>query len=723
MGAHTFRQGVVGGLLLSLGALVGGTTSGYQGYQGYQGGGARDTPLQRGVQIVVPGSWWGEAALSLAVGDLTAHLGDTYGVRARVVKDQDVSELSPYAFVLGDRNQAWVKTLRQAGVVEVPSLPEEGYYIQDLRFRGSYVIIVSGDLMGTVYGTFKLIERSRIDPKILFRPLRLNMAPKMTFRLVSDPTGPAYPTPEQALRWGFNAVAVEPWPSLLLYDALDPAIYDPKLYAKERAWVEEKRRLARQQIAIAKAYHLKVVTPGDVISLPRQVLALYKTEVADGVGRFCIAKKKTNQLLRYAMDELFRDFPEIDAVMVRTGENYPRGPMTGNDPALARCNLDNAASGTDGVRQTLELFQAKVIDGHGRILIQRGWDLGAGGMHASPQVAAQATEGIETSEGKLVLSFKNTQTDFWRFNGFNPNLGQGRFPQMIEFQAQREYEGKGAFPNYLGPVYAWGAPETSRSGGMLEAYKKGVRWVWVWAKGGGWDGPFPQADLWIEANIYALSHLAWTPTVDPQRLALDWAIQQFGAQVASDVARILVSSSEAVVNAFYISPYARIKGPWAPQNLWVRDDMIYGGDRLADIYRTLTEGPDYQDFHIAIDEKAEAVDQVDDMLTEWERLMPAMKNQPLAKTALTSLYYQKALFEVLRDYFSGILFFYRWADSGRQNDADWREAVNYLKSWEEAWARYNDQIVTLPQAATPFLDGGMVGTVRAAQADLRLNHQ
>lgn len=97
----------------------------------------------------------------------------------------------------------------------------------------------------------------------------------MALRLVSSPGLPNYPSPEDALRWGFNAVMIEPWPGLALYDGFDRAVFDPKKHPEDRAWVEANRARARQQIDAAKALHLKVVSMGDVFQLPRQALSLY----------------------------------------------------------------------------------------------------------------------------------------------------------------------------------------------------------------------------------------------------------------------------------------------------------------------------------------------------------------------------------------------------------------------------------------------------------------
>lgn len=50
----------------------------------------------------------------------------------------------------------------------------------------------------------------------------------------------------------------------------------------------------------------------------------------------------------------------------------------------------------------------------------------------------------------LLVAVKHTQLDYWRTVPFNPTIGIGHHRQIIEVQCQREYEGKGAYPNYVG---------------------------------------------------------------------------------------------------------------------------------------------------------------------------------------------------------------------------------------------------------------------------------
>jgi hypothetical protein len=53
--------------------------------------------------------------------------------------------------------------------------------------------------------------------------------------------------------------------------------------------------------------------------------------------------------------------------------------------------------------------------------------------------------------------------------------------QIIEFQAAREYEGKGAFPDYEGPEHAVAMRRAAAA--------PGVKGAWIWNFGGGWGGP------------------------------------------------------------------------------------------------------------------------------------------------------------------------------------------------------------------------------------------
>ncbi|MBI4300349.1 MAG: hypothetical protein HY677_04365 [Chloroflexi bacterium] len=661
-------------------------------------------PVQS-VAIVLPANRWSDGALSLAAQDLSAAVASLYGVTVVTSPANIALDLPPYSVLIAEADDPLLRDLSPG----LPPLQPEAYAVRRLDVDGGPLIVVAGGgPLGAAYGAFNFIERLRLDPRLILSSFAFNAAPAMELRLVSDPLDPDYPSPEQALRWGFNAIAVQPWPSLALYDGVDPAIYSPQEHAAGRAWVLEQRRRAQERIAAAMRLHLRVVSSGDVLSFPRQVLDLFGTRVFDGQDppHFCIQQPLTKRLLAGALDEVLRAFPGIDAVMVRTGENYPSGPIIGSRPG--GCGGDPWVD----LRQVIDVVRQEVVERHGRTFIQRAWDLGPDGMHADPSVAARVLNGI-APDPRFIVSFKQTQTDFWRYNSLNPSLGQGPFSRMIELQAAREYEGKGAFPNYLGSVYAAGDPLSQEPGGLRQAYERGVRAVWVWAKGGGWGGPVPASNLWVDANVYALRRLSWDASANPGVIVSDWATLNFGAEAAPYVASLLMKSADAAAKAFYLAPAARAKGHgWAPNDLWVRDDAIYGGDQLRPLY---ARSSDDASFAEALAEKNEAIALVDAMLDDLARARRLAPHTPAVAFAEGSLLYERALLEVVRDYMAGMFHYFRWQDA--PTEAHRRLAQDHLRRWQGSWRRYIEEAARL-DVATPYQDRGMGQAVAGALVEL-----
>ncbi len=618
----------------------------------------------------------------------------------------------PVKVIAGTAQAETVRNALAAMGERPPSLDPEGYTLYPVVNGGtpSGVVVAGGGPLGVAYGLFGLAEDLRLDRAYLRYPVPLARTPAMTFRLVSDPLDPVYPDPAQALAWGYNAVMTEPWPSLALYDGYDPAVYDATARPRERAWVEERRRSARAQIAKAKSLHLKVIAPGDVVSLPSHLVSLYGSEVSDTTepARYCIEKPRVQALLAAALDEVFRDFPDIDGIMVRTGENYSLGTLSGNPPQDPQCA--GQRDPFDSVVRTARFMEQQVSVKHGRMLILRAWDLGSGGGHAGAEKPARLSGNLQPGTVQLTVSFKVTETDFWRYNRLNPNLLRIDAPRMIEFQAAREYEGKGAFPNFTAAFYAAGLPELGEQGGLRRAHEAGVRAAWVWAKGGGWDGPQLASNLWVDANVYALSHLLWSPASDPQQLAVEWATLRFGPAAAPAVATMLERSAEAVLKGFYLRCYATKNEPWTPNLLWVRDDIIAGGERMAALYGGCITAADFQD---ALEERRQAVAVVDAMLADLAAAEPHLTTRD-ASLLRTSLQYERSLFDSLQHYLAGMFHFYRFVDSGGQSAEARSAALDHFARLRESWAVHTQLMPLLPSAPTPYRDAGMWATVDGA---------
>ncbi|MCS7002148.1 MAG: hypothetical protein NZ518_04785, partial [Dehalococcoidia bacterium] len=382
--------------------------------------------------IVVPAAWETDAAIQLAAGDLRETVADVYGVAPRVRPD-DAPVLPPHAIVLLAPGAPLLEQLVRGGALQPESLSDDGFRLLRTNYRGQPVtFVIGGSIRGVAYGAFRFVELMRLDPEVVRRPLDLRAEPKFALRLVSSPTGDNYPPPEQALRWGFNTVQITQWPWLITYEGYDPAILGAP-DSEERQWVQANRQRAAEEIARAKALHLQVLAWGDAVSLPRATIDLYGAEVglrgADRQPIFCLSRPRTQALYTYSLRELLSAFPGIDIVMIRTGENYPAGPIVGNTPDKRECGGDNGDP-VKMVRLTMDLSYKQIVEWGGRRYIQRAWDIGQEGFHADPDVASAVLAGWGGKPG-LIVSFKHTKTDFWRYNPPNPNLAKQRLTRMV----------------------------------------------------------------------------------------------------------------------------------------------------------------------------------------------------------------------------------------------------------------------------------------------------
>lgn len=655
-----------------------------------------------------------DAAVQLARQELMEAIDQTKAREGLRLPEWFLGSRPAASVVAGTPDNAAVVELAEKYGVVLPRLAPEEYLIQPLpQASAPRALVAGGDALGLAYGLMSLAEDLRLRRPYLETPLPVRRAPNIKLRLVSDPLDPTYPGPSQALRWGYNAVMTEPWPALVLYEKVAPTPYDPEKYGGDRAWVEERRQRAHTQIAQAKALHLKVLAPGDVLSFPTQMMELHGREVSDGIypQRYCIERPRVQALLAAAIDELFTEFPQLDGIVVRTGENYPLGPLAGNPPQEGRCGL----GGTESLRRTWELLHDLVVRRHGKLLILRAWDLGVEGTHAQLRLAQNSAEPVIPNPSGVTFSYKITETDFWRYNRLNPNLLRPDQPRMVEFQAAREYEGKGAFPNYVAGIYANGPPELPGSGGLGEAYRAGVRQAWVWAKGGGWNGPYLDTYLWVEANVYAMSRLLWDVEADPNTLALDWARLRFGDGAAAHLAALLQKSPQAVLKGFYPQCYAQARGPWAPNALWVRDDIITGGYTVTELYKACRND---QGWAKALRDQEEALALVASMQADLSAARPFLQDARLYRELEVSLEYQRSLLEVLHNYLTGLFQLYRFQDSRGQDAEAARIAREALLRLSESWRVHSRVVANLPGAATPYRDAGMLATAEAALREL-----
>lgn len=469
-----------------------------------------------------------------------------------------------------------------------------------------------------------------------------------------------------------------------------------------RTQIERAREKFKKEYEEAAKLGLAIVAGTDEVALP--------VPVADWLKKQDNRNKKTVwadwdsdlfwKVYRTKYSEVLKTYPKIAYVLIRTGENYSRPEL-----GYVAQRVMGKAIDDDYFRRMIRLIEETrrvVVDECGRTLIWRTWDLGNDKFHANTNVYDRIIAGVKNRKG-LLFSVKHVQTDFWRYNDFNPTIGRGGVEQIIEFQCSREYEGKGAFPNYVGPLHAED---------MLKAAERGAVGVWLWHFGGGGGGPKLASDRWTRLNIYATSKLVKEPTASPRKLAEEWAAQEFGAKAASVVADMLMLSPEFVLKFRYIAPYAREHRGWKPSENLMRDDIIRGTS-----LRQLYEGSK-QALPEVFAEKEEAVTLAKRMRELFERVRPdilAERDEKVYQESLNSLIYMESLAKVVCHYVNGMFRFYQWQET--RDVAGATKARETLLAWQAEWRYYTTKIPSLSGVASRYRSTNMTNDEESSDRD------
>ena len=155
------------------------------------------------------------------------------------------------------------------------------------------------------------------------------------------------------------------------------------------------------------------------------------------------------EVYRAGLEELFDEVPSIAGLVIRFGEAGPLYEPMAADYRSAMAIRD-ARSLRAMLRGLLPLFESR----H-KTLVLRSWTVGVGPLghlHTDPRVYEAVLGDIDSPA--LVISTKFTAGDFFSHLPLNPTLFGGRHRRIVELQAKPEFEGFGAFPNFLGEEHA-----------------------------------------------------------------------------------------------------------------------------------------------------------------------------------------------------------------------------------------------------------------------------
>jgi len=479
-------------------------------------------------------------------------------------------------------------------------------------------------------------------------------------------------------------------------------------------WAEAEFQRIGQTITRAADAGLNVYISYDVLVLPRRMVQQDPAQYGCRGGRpgtLCPASEPAMEASSAALGSLLDRWTNLAGVVLRFGDNDVRRlpHLVGNDiygPSCPRCARLSKA---DRIANVLARFYDLVVRQHNRTLIARAWNVNPGGLHDTPQLCQEIRDRLpgEASDDRFILSFKFTQTDFWRYQPWNPSsLLLGRRPILYELQCQREFEGKGGIPNWQVPLWRDGPcfeeRQTSGTSGLVEVARQvNLAGLWAWVRGGGWGGPFVSNESWIDANVVAVPRLAEEPGVEPHQLAHEWASQRLGLTepAVAELEQVLAHSPRTVREGFYIGPYGRVlAGPWHPNGDVIQDDLI---DAQA-AWRIVQQMAEDQ-LDAAIREKQAAADRVAADRAALQRAMND-RNSRVLQPLISTLLYEQSLLETLRDLLEGLVAYRRYRAT--RDRAAGQRCRQQLLAAQAHWNQHTQRHGSLPGAATAFRERG-----------------
>lgn len=476
-----------------------------------------------------------------------------------------------------------------------------------------------------------------------------------------------------------------------------------------RRWVEQQFDITRQRIERAQAAGLDVYITYDALTLASQVVQREgDTLLCKNRGNtLCPANDRTVKLSVEALESLVALLPPVSGVILRFGDTdarrYPY--LVGNDIFHPHCPRCSHLGRADRVVRIVEAFHELVVKKLDKRLIVRAWNVRPNGMHDSPDLTRRVAERLPGSpdDDRLVLSFKFTETDFWRYQAWNPaSLSVGRRPIIYELQCQREFEGKGAIPNWQLPLWRDGYPESPDKGdgqGFAHAVSTAnVAGLWAWVRGGGWGGPFIQNETWVDANVYAVPRLADDPTIDPMVIARQWVIDRLKIEdpaIVDAITNVLAASPEFVLEGFYVGPFAKRRpNAWHPNGDLITDDLI-DAHAAWTIVNMLPE----DQLQAVVDEKHQATEHLANARATLQHLATG-KYESRLDPLVNSMLFGESLFEAMRDFMEGLVAWKRWQRSKSKEHAEF--ARSRMLAAQSHWQHHTQRHASLKGAATAF---------------------
>ncbi len=613
----------------------------------------------------------------------------------------------PFQFVLGELEKACedvseVPTIRIAthDAMEdspkfqslVPEKPE-GFVFCPAPDRNAFYVI-GRDVRGALYGTLWLADRLKVEGPRVFKRVE-GRAPVFRYRDHVDlgarqvpPNGGPEDIMKRNLRFTLNTQIIGWARPYVFLNRIDPQLVDnPETH---EASVKSHRKRLREDLERIDTWHLDAIAScGPFLDMPDldRLIAVYGDEVSEDGSTLSPALDKPWDIWREMQSQVLEDFPQIDGLRSSLQDFAQRYQI-----CAARGPKAEALGKAGAMRRFVQTIrQAVVVEHHGRAMMTTWGNPPDTYVLNDPIALRTIFEGIPTDG--LILHNNECEHDFYLISPFNDNFGVTDVPKGIMFQAQREYEGQGHIPVYIGRRMHERMMRCVRLGETETAEAR------LWRSDNLYD-PL----CWTWANLYAFMRACWAPDGDPWEWARDYCILRFGRGGAELLADALMMTEEVARRTFYVTAFSGAKrDAYAITHRCVFTDGRHYYQIVADPHAVA-----YQVNHVRgkvpqFMEQAEQTRQLSRAMVERAREASIqMRSAGIADAlpVLESFEHFHSLVEILTHYQQAMVLWYykdeRSLTSHVENESralcafHAREALDCFKSYREKYDLYKD---------------------------------
>lgn len=493
---------------------------------------------------------------------------------------------------------------------------------------------------------------------------------------------------------------------------LDWQVFDKTIFPEntiQRKWVDDKNVVLQQKYTATKNAGLKVYCMLDMLVFPAELINKYKAEMCNSKGKIDISKPFTQKCIRSLINQIFDSYPQMDGLIIRTGETYLHdAPYHKGGSPLVNGYGDHV--------KLVNILREEVCEKRNKQLYYRTWDFGK--FHSLPKYYLEVTNQVQPHEN-LYFSVKHTMVDFWRSAPtqpnldyskfdvywqeeaakygipFNPCIGIGKHKQIVEVQAQREYEGKAAHANYIGKGVIDGFEELKNSGTKtpysLNQIKDNplFKGVWTWSRGGGWYGPYIKNEFWAELNAHIVTKWAKHTNKSEEELFHEFAKEKgLDEKDIPKFRELCLLSADGVMKGHY----STMGGVYMN---WTRDNTISGLYFLKPYFDKMIADNKVKAY---LDEKTEALE----IWKKIEKLAKQLhfKDKELQKFVRTSSTYGKWKFQLFDAAWKVMLNAYAEEKTGKIDLVKLKKNLKYFDHTLSQWQKF---VENHPESASVYL--------------------